>query len=106
MTGGAYRRWNVSIALRVAGRASVDRFHPAILPVQFEALPFPVHGDAALPPVIPGVPPAAKMPVWCDVPLADIVPCATIGRTFECAIQHAVWGQGCCGHGGLETWSR
>src|SRR5712691_546374 len=67
-----------SIVLRVTGRASVDRLHPSILPIQFEGLVLSVHGGAAFLPIVPRVPPAAKLPVWRDVPPPDVVPCATV----------------------------
>src|SRR5215831_8422142 len=93
MAGGAHMRWNVSIALRVAGRTSVDRLHPIIRPIQFKALALPVYGDAAFPPIVQGVPPATQLSLWCDVPSADVLPHATGEIACECAIQHAVEGQ-------------
>jgi len=74
-TGGSR---HASIALRVAGRTSVHLIDEAVLHSEFEGLALPGHRVAVFPPILPRVPPAAKLPLWRDVPPADIVCCAAV----------------------------
>src|SRR5713101_5788660 len=90
MAGGAHMRWNVSIALRVAGHTGgVNLLFESFLQRECEALALPVYGGTAFPPAVPHVPPVAHLPIWCDVPGAHVVLRAAVRLTFEHTVQHA-----------------
>ena len=82
-------RWNVSIALRVAGLVSENLLCASVLLTEFAGLPLPVHGVAAFLPAVPHVPCVAKLPVQSDTPHTHLVLRVAVGPAFDRRVQHA-----------------